>query len=46
MKQFLQTVKDNPMLVAGGILLLGLASYEALYHLALELWCIAYGLIY
>lgn len=46
MRQFLQTVKENQLLVAGSILLLALVSYEALYHLALELWCIAYGLIY
>lgn len=46
MKQILKTVKDNQILIAGSLLILALISYKALYHLALEIWCIAYGIIY
>ena len=47
MRDFVQVLKslspaERSVLFVGLILI----SYPALYALALELWCIAYGLIY
>ena len=47
MRDFVQVLKNlDPAERIVLFLGLGLVSYPALYALALELWCIAYGIIY
>ncbi len=44
-KQFLDPATYG-LVILPILLLFGIFAYEAIYMLVLEIWCIAYGLVY